>query len=361
MAFVAALQNISVTAPTGLWESILFAFNNGILNYAWAVIIFTIVLKVIISPLDFFNRRVSVNNSKLQKVIQPEIKKLEHLYGNNIKVLNQKKAEVYNKHNYNVKGACLTTIVYFVVTILIFTTLLGSLNSIAKFKSQSQFEELACEYYQAENFDEIDMTAEISNPEEANERVSKLYKQIKDSWLWIDNVWQNEAPWKNSIMSFDEYRSFNGLQFKADIDPETKEVIKSAETKESEFKAMYEKIMNPLRQTDGKTNGYLIIALCVIVFSVLSQLAMQGKFSKKKNENDTPMPGGLLLVVLMPLILVYFTVQYNSVFALYMAVSTAFGFATMPIINLISRKIDEKKRLKKEEINKADPRTNYKR
>lgn len=371
MAFVGALQNlINATQPSGMWENIIFAFTNAIPNYVWAIILFTLVLKIVLSPLDFFNKKMSVKNVEMQRVIQPEIQKLEKLYGNNLQILNQKKAEVYKKHNYNVTGSCFIMLAYLVVTLVVFATLLGSLNTIASYKSQTQFEKLAMAYYQEEAYENIDPTQTVADVDAANERVREAYRQNKDSWLWIDNVWQADAPWKNSIMTYDEYKAANRITFQTDYKEGTEEVLKSAEEKETEFKAMYERIMNPLRETDGRANGFLIVAVILVGSSIISQLASQGKlkFKKKKelkNKNDKgqdqKMPGGILMTLILPLLLGYFAISYNSVFAVYMMVSSIFGFAIMPLFNWIIKKIDQKKKDKEEEIKKADPRLNYRR
>lgn len=53
------------------------AFHNGIPNYAWAIIVFTIVVKLVIFPLDFVNRRISAKNAKVQALVQPEIEDIQ--------------------------------------------------------------------------------------------------------------------------------------------------------------------------------------------------------------------------------------------------------------------------------------------
>ena len=45
---------LSVAKPSGLWESFIFALQNGIVNYGWTIIVFTIIIKLILSPMDFY-------------------------------------------------------------------------------------------------------------------------------------------------------------------------------------------------------------------------------------------------------------------------------------------------------------------
>ena len=84
MAFIRNISNffssVAITQPTGVWEKIIMAFHNGIPNYAWAIIVFTLVLKIVMLPLDFFNRKISVKNTKVQALVQPEIEKVQKKY-----------------------------------------------------------------------------------------------------------------------------------------------------------------------------------------------------------------------------------------------------------------------------------------
>ena len=48
MAYLASKLLGAVSQPNGVWEKIIMAFHNGIHNYAWAIIVFTIVLKIIL-------------------------------------------------------------------------------------------------------------------------------------------------------------------------------------------------------------------------------------------------------------------------------------------------------------------------
>ena len=146
MAFITKLSNFFCSAaikePTGVWEKIIMAFHNGIPNYAWAIIVFTIVVKLVIFPLDFVNRRISAKNAKVQALVQPEIEDIQKKYGNNKQMINQKTMEIYKKHNYNVTGSCVIMLVYMALTLFIFITLFSGLNNMAAYKVGSQYQEM---------------------------------------------------------------------------------------------------------------------------------------------------------------------------------------------------------------------------
>ena len=47
---------ISANMPSGFWENIIGWFNSFITSYGWAIIVFTIALKIVLSPLDFYKK-----------------------------------------------------------------------------------------------------------------------------------------------------------------------------------------------------------------------------------------------------------------------------------------------------------------
>ena len=52
--------NLLATAPQGVWESIIGAFNGAFLNYALAVIMLTLCIKILLLPTDFLNKKTCI-------------------------------------------------------------------------------------------------------------------------------------------------------------------------------------------------------------------------------------------------------------------------------------------------------------
>ena len=241
----------AVAAPTGVWEKIIMAFHNGIPNYAWAIIVFTIVIKLVMLPFDLLNKYVTAKNTRVQTAIQPELEKIQKQYGNNKQVLNQKTMELYKKHNYNVTGSCVIMLVNMALTLFIFITLFSGLNSMAAYKVQYQYNEIQKSYYSVEDYgndniseiyagyykdyvanntkqdgtyDAALATADAKtktkeylaslNTDLAKENALNRYNEVKESWLWIDNIWKADTPWTNSVASFSEYSNSAKATFK---------------------------------------------------------------------------------------------------------------------------------------------------
>lgn len=320
-----------ITKPSGLWEAIIFAFESWIPSYAWAIIVFTLLLKLVLSPMDYFNKSFARKNARMQKVLQPELDALQQKYGDNREAINQKTMELYKKHDYNVVGSCLIMLVNLVLTFVIFITLFNGLNSIARFKIEEQYLELKSAY---------EVTYQINNSEEeANAAVKARYEEISDkySWLWIKNVWQSDSPFNNSILTFDQFNN----------------VVKWDENLEAE-RVVYDKVMNPLRAEVGGPNGYLVLVVAAGALSYFAQKFAQVKFKRKENGKwtltneklDVPQNGKIMLIML-PLLMAYITYTFNAVFSLYVIASSLFGVLTTPLINNLVDRIEAKKLDKK--------------
>ena len=423
------LSSVAISQPTGVWEKIIMAFNGGIQNYAWAIIVLTIVIKVILLPLDFFNKKVTVKNTKVQAAIQPEIEKIQKKYGNNKQMINQKTMELYKKHNYNVTGSCIMMLVYMALTLFVFFTLFSGLNSMAAYKVGNQYQNIEMTYnkvaygieydnegktvdnetdfekynkayslaYQSAKTtlmtekgyteesqlteQEIESLTNIAKNagnlaipgktiEEIKEEIKKeivvAYNNGKESWLWIDNVWQSDVPWKKSLTSFKEYTSLARISYKDDVTAET-ETFKLRPTAQKQAdQAKFEEIMGML-ESENRVNGYLIIPILAVAVNVLSMLASQGKLKlpkkKKKEEVETEQKpakkGGIIMLVLLPLLMGYISISYNAVFALYILISSLIGLVTTPLINFAIKKWEEIAEKRKQ--NKTDNKISYKR
>ena len=349
---MAILNSFLAGILVDLWINIISWFNSNVGNYALAIILLTVIIKLVLTPLDFFNKKVTRKNSNMQKVIQPEIEKLQKKYGNDKNLYNQKMSELYKTHNYNVVGSCLFMIVNLVITFTIFISLLNGLNAMASTKITTQYENLKSTYHQTYQ-EEYALALETQTESEAmesatlaaNSAVSVKYDEIKDSFLWIKNIWKADTT-TSSIPNFDEYLavatkvSFEGEMVEAkNLNEEQKEVLKTE----------YELIMSPLRETNGSVNGYYILLVLVVGTAILSQWLAQRKMGPVGNNANNPAAGtNKIMMFLLPVILGVFALSSNSIFALYLLTSQIVGIATMPLIDYVIDKMEQKQSLKKQ-------------
>lgn len=353
---MANLAGILASVPGGLWEKIIFAFNDAFKNYALAIIILTICIKAVTLPLDFINRRSSKKMTDVQEKLRPKMAEIQKRYPDKA-VQNQKLSELYQKEGFNPLGSCLTMLVVMGVSLAIFFTLFASLNNVAAYKIVNQYEQLEVAYVQEyvmdergltteEEFRSLDLTKEeignyiiqISSSENeeqikiANQSVKDKYKEVRDGFLWIKNVWIADAPTQKSIPSYETYSKLAKLK----LSEEENEVAKN----------QYNAVMGELQEEAG-VNGYYILAVLAAASAFFYQyfLTKKKKNKEQKNypnqQNPNPQAGKATLIIL-PLIMLVFTLSYNSIFALYIIASQLFGMATAPLISLLIDKMDQK-------------------
>ena len=95
---------------------ILNFINDFVGNYGLAIILFTVLIKLIMLPLSIKQQRTMKKSSKLQE----QIKVLQFKYKNDPEKLNREMMDLYKKENMSPFSGCLSTIVQFILLISIF-------------------------------------------------------------------------------------------------------------------------------------------------------------------------------------------------------------------------------------------------
>ena len=388
----------------GLWGTIINWFSSFIGNFGLTIIVFTIILKLVLSPLEIYQKVATKKQTEKQAVLQPQLNKLQKQYANNREMLNKKTMELYKKENINPMGNCLGMLINLVITLVVFITLFSSLNSISQHNIKAEYETLQTEYVTVfkENlinntqtvgvtFEETDTIESFvtklqtalkgsMNDEDwalsqekvefdnylttaqnlARENVSKKYGEIKEGFLWIKNVYRPDT-WSSVFPNADEYLNISNTNFKKVssenpyVDIFGAEYTTSDSAKEA-FKTSFNEVTTNIKTDYAGWNGWLILVILSAGITVLSQIIMsltnkpKKQYDKKGNEIPVQNPANnKLMLILLPVLMLIFTIQYSSAFALYIvvnsAMSTLIGFAT----SLVMSKIEKNKQLKAEE------------
>ncbi len=118
-----------------------------------AVVLFTVILKLITLVPDFLSRRSMRKNSLLMEEMRPELEKLQKQYADNKDLYNQKMMAVYKKHGYSMFGACLPTI----ITIVIFFIAISAFTNYSTYQNALYYMDMAKSYssviYEGLDFD----------------------------------------------------------------------------------------------------------------------------------------------------------------------------------------------------------------
>ena len=95
---------------------ILNIINNFVGNYGLAIILFTVIVKLVMLPLSIKQQKAMKKNNKIQK----QIKVLQFKYKNDPEKLNREMMELYKKENMSPFSGCLSSIAQFILLISIF-------------------------------------------------------------------------------------------------------------------------------------------------------------------------------------------------------------------------------------------------
>lgn len=357
------------------WASIIKLFDF-IGSYAWIIIIFTIVLKLVLSPLDFLQKFYTNKTTRMQAKLQPELAKLQKRYGQNQTLLYQKQTELYKKNNFSMKGSCFVMIIYMAVTLTVFLTLFNSLQYISNFKIKDQFESLQTtynqsyeveylqdylgvnleDYYASENKADFvaskeadklasDSTLTAEDIEEfknncilaAQDDVVAKYGEIKDSWLWVKNIWRPDSPTASQILKHDEFVAATGLN-----------------VSEQDYNNVMGKLFT--NKETSSPNGYYILSIIVVIVSFLSQWLTRKLTQPKSTDGSKPQQPGLtkILMFILPIAMLMFTISSSAMFAIYIITNTVITTLINPVTTIICNKIEDRAEKKKKEQNKAE-------
>ena len=136
---------------------ILQGINSVIGNYGWSVVVFTLLIRLVLTPLDVKSR---VSMRKMNK-LQPQVAALQKKYGKDQQKLNLKTQELYKKERVNPLSSCLPLLLSWPILIAMFT----AMRIIANEQMVKQVFEIV----------------QGNTP-------------ALESWLWIKNIWMPDSP-----------------------------------------------------------------------------------------------------------------------------------------------------------------------
>lgn len=337
-------------------------------NYGWAVVLFTVALKVLMLPLDLWQRYSARKSALKMQKMQPLLAEIDRRFGANTQRANEEKQKVYKKQGYSMMSQCLPMI----VSMVVFFVMFAGLRNYSTYNTVNNFNALASTYYQAyaselvkeptsdlaqkyttayeksvalcntrreqgtvnytdEQIALISRNAGINAvigeyreqclvaSENAKGAVKEKYLDIKESWLWIQSVWQPDT-WDGIMPKFDSGTN----NFSTTVDMSNYPL---------DAKSTYNTIRDAVLETtqdDGgrRWNGLLVLPLLSVGLSFLSMFISQRL--EHKNRNGAPSATdsqqattNKTMMIIMPLMMAYFGFLYTGAFAIYMVVNYA--------------------------------------
>ena len=132
-------------------------------NYGWSVLIFTLLIRIFLMPLDIKSKR----SMKKMQLVQPRIDELNKKYANDKEKLNKKMQEIYQKEKISPLSGCLPMLIQLPILFAMFAVM----------------REIADE----------ETVAMILNIKENVEAGIANFKPQLQSILWIKNVFQPDS------------------------------------------------------------------------------------------------------------------------------------------------------------------------
>ncbi len=356
---------VTLSGVSSIWKpiiSLLDWMNSGIGNFGWTVVVFSIVLRLVLLPLDIWQKFSMRKQKEKMDILRPQLEKLQKQYANRPDILRQKQYELQKSANVHMMSSCLPMIFTLVIFAIVFqgfreyivyinesivTNLYNDVylqffvdnhEAIEKVVGQSILDSsgnLAANFFPS--YSHIEAAGLVN---ELNQKLVEGY--TPESWLWVKNVFMSDT-WTNVIPSYDNFIS-SGLGGISATIPDIAGVS-------------YNELMNPIMEAYNKTgftdlknwNGYLLLPLLSILtsfFATMLQQKMQpmqpttGSEAQQKQQRIM----NKVMVYMMPLILGFFAIMYSAAFAIYYFVSNIITTITSVTFNLIVKSA-EKKRL----------------
>ena len=330
-------MNIQFPSGSGIQGFVYWLLSQimgwGWVSYAFAIVFFTLFIKLILSPLDFANRFLTRHTQIRQQALASEVADLQRTYGNDPMAFARARQALFQKNGVGGLGSSLIALASVIITLVVFFQVMGALNNISNYNIRTQYQALQGVYEEyIEGKDAANLTE--AQTAELTDLLNEKYQATKVNAGWIKNIWQPDSPMAKPIKSVDDYNNSQPKDFRLTTD---------------EQKAEYNTIFNYIH-TEKQNNGYFVLAIisAVTIFLSLKVNAIMAKRNapqkpaEKKAEpiityslRDAKQQGAAeekpivdpaqmskIMMWTMPLIYVYFATMQTSAFAIYMIASS---------------------------------------
>lgn len=342
------------------------------------VIVFTLILKTIVLPLDIYSRVKTKKQALVMEQMRPQMEKLQKQYENDKQMYSQKVMELQKKSGYSMFAACIPMIVSLVIFMVVFsafstysqfanlttynnmvdeyngsvqTYVLADVNektvntdgfliecndeSVGGISYLVDFEKFVAKYNEsaAEKLDdsfyalkEADKMVTVRNYVRENARAAsaEYYLANKSGFLWVKNIWYPDSMLNKEMPSFSKFSSSISRAVGATID--------------DSYELSYDEVTYNLSTEKSTYNGYFVLIILAIGIMFLQQFIMMR--SQKATNELSSVDGSAArttkwMTVLMPIMYGIFSFFYSAAFSIYMITNTLYGLITTLIINKV--------------------------
>ncbi len=152
------------------------------------IIIFTLILKTIVLPLDIYSRIKSKKQALVMEKMRPQMEKLQKQYANEKQLYQQKVLELQKKSGYSMFGACVPMIVSLVIFIIVFQA----------FSAYSQYATVESYNDMVRSYNSVVERYELTE-ENSEGFLQKVYYSEDGSWTVYSG---EEAPAEGAVYDY---------------------------------------------------------------------------------------------------------------------------------------------------------------
>ena len=364
----------SVNAPKSLWVTLINWIHESVGSLGWTIILVTILIKLVTTPLDFWVKFNTKKQTLIQQKCSPQVAKLQKKFGNDRQTLQVQSQALYKREGLDMRSGCIVMLINTILSFVIFITFYNDLQKVSAYEAIHQYEQIETTYYQEftgySDIDEFETKADVVNwfttynnmedgaakiaeynrvkpaIERANASASIYWENNKSrsSWLWVQNIWVADSTAK-------AFPSYKGLVSIA------KSTGYTSYVKDNIVEADYDRIATVISDNAPRqNNGYFILPVLAGVVTFLSQYITELHTrlkNKKANQvakeaNSSTNSTLKVMKIVMPAIMVIFTLSASASFGLYILASNISTMALGEITTVIINAMTKKKRLEVE-------------
>ncbi len=311
--------------------------NSWAGSWGWSMVIFTILIRAVLTPLDIRSR----SGMRKTASLQPKLTELQRKYANDKEKLNQKTAELYKKEGVNPMSSCLPLLLTWPVLIIVFS----AMRTVA-------------------NQEILDQVTEILNNQ----------TPTMEPFLWIRNLWMPDSLFSPAWPDLNTLRQIPGdlwtrwftglgenmpallqnlnLTAESFSNASLTATVQAIQTAMTEGNAAYAEAISV---NGGWTfnlliaklslvnvyNGYMILPILSAVTQVVMTKITSGQQPQTAG-NDQAAATGKMMTWFFPIFSLVICFQYSSAFALYWVTGNLVMMVQTVLINKYLDNRDEK-------------------
>lgn len=177
-----------------LFGYVLNALYNLINNYGIAIIIFSVLLRIILIPITIKQQKTMQKSSKMQE----EMKQIQMKYKNNPEKLNQETMELYKREGFSPFSGCLSAILQLVIILAVFWLVSQPLTYMKRVQNTDIYKEYKTKIEQESNTKSTYKEIAIINAIESD--YIEIEKQLQN-----ENI-ENREELENRKVQLEELR-----------------------------------------------------------------------------------------------------------------------------------------------------------